>query len=117
MISKDKQYVTRGGLEVRIYATDGLGEYPVHGAYWVHGNWVNTSWTLDGLYSSDLSSSKMDLVEVKPRHQRTVWINCYPGGNNDCSHNKLEDANRHAGPARIACIQVELDFAEGEGLK
>ena len=32
MISKDKQYKTRDGREVRVYATDGAGEFPIHGA-------------------------------------------------------------------------------------
>jgi hypothetical protein len=32
MISMDKQYRTRDGREVRIYAVDGGGKYPIHGA-------------------------------------------------------------------------------------
>ena len=32
MIDKNKQYRTRDGREVRIYATDGYGHYPVHDA-------------------------------------------------------------------------------------
>ena len=32
MIDMKKKYRTKDGREVRIYATDGVGHYPVHGA-------------------------------------------------------------------------------------
>ena len=32
-MSMDKKYRTRDGKEVRIYAVDGCGDYPIHGSY------------------------------------------------------------------------------------
>lgn len=42
---KDK---TRGGRECRIYATDGGGIYPIHGAVRVEEIWVTETWTARG---------------------------------------------------------------------
>jgi hypothetical protein len=41
---------TVGGHPVRIYATDGGGDFPVHGAIWVctFGEWVTYQWSLKG---------------------------------------------------------------------
>ena len=66
MISKDKTYRTRDGRDVRIYATDGDGRYPVHGARRERGYWQLYSWTEDGKADlADEHDSDCDLVEVK----------------------------------------------------
>lgn len=39
---------TRGGFPVRIYATDGIKSYPVHGAINIDGAWISAAWTADG---------------------------------------------------------------------
>ena len=49
MIDKNKQYKTRNGLPVEIYATDRGGEYPVHGAILKDGVWRPESWTIAGI--------------------------------------------------------------------
>lgn len=117
MISKDKTYRTRDGREVRIYATDGAGRYPVHGAFRDVSYWRPYSWTEDG--KADLAVEYdlgCDLVEVKPRHKRTVWLNvdkdgvyCYLSKEAACWRKSSQDD-------RLACLKVELDFEEGEGL-
>ena len=112
MISKDKQYRTRDGREVRIYATDaGMGQNIIHGA--THDGefgWVPHVWMPDGSHER---ISFLDLIEVKPRHKRTVWLNVYP--HSVCAWNERKYADRNAHD-RIACIRVDLDFEEGEGL-
>lgn len=119
MISKDKQYRTRDGREVRIYATDGTGGYAVHGAIlkpiddqpYNDNEWSLTCWSEDGKHIRD----KYDLIEVKPRHKRTVWLNVYDHGPVIVyREEKTAAVNRMDGC--IACIRVDLDFAEGEGL-
>ncbi len=52
MISKDKTYCTRGGQEVRIYATDAGGLFPVHGAIFQDGTWHGMKWTTIIIISS-----------------------------------------------------------------
>lgn len=114
MVSKDKTYRTRDGREVRIYATDGSGSRPIHGAINSNGYWVAHTWGSDGRY--DCCQSDDDLIEVKPRIKRTVWINVY---DNEVIHGgwrTKEEAQGYHEKNRIACLKLDLDFEEGEGL-
>jgi hypothetical protein len=111
MIDTNKQYRTRNGREVRIYATDGWSASPVHGAIKVEGEWRFSCWSARGIHHTDRA---YDLVEVSPRHKRTVWVTVYP-----MNRYQISDENIQCDiypPKRIACIKVELDFEEGEGL-
>jgi hypothetical protein len=49
------------------------------------------------------------------RHKRTVWINVYNHYAVCCSSRKNADEDTTHG-RRIACIKVDLDFEEGEGI-
>ncbi|CAB4122593.1 hypothetical protein UFOVP32_41 [uncultured Caudovirales phage] len=115
MIDINKKYRTRDGREVRIYATDGgPNKMSVHGAINYGENWQSCSWHSLGVYYAD-SESEKDLIEVRPRHKRTVWMNIY-GPESFTSHISREHAEDEQDVNRIACIKVELDFEEGEGL-
>ena len=111
MIDKDKQYTTRDGREVRIYATDSGGIFPVHGAFHSPcGKWVSCGWRDEGVYYVTRTSN-LDLIEVKPRIRRTLWLLVY---DTYCMHSKEK-------PPVIcddckACVKVEIDCEEGEGL-
>lgn len=48
-IEVGKFYRTRDGHKVRIYATDGSGLFPVHGAIYYDDEWSISTWTSDGL--------------------------------------------------------------------
>jgi hypothetical protein len=110
MISKDKIYRTRDGREVRIYATDGHPSEPVHGAFQDYScAWNSCMWRHDG--SNVYGKRDADLIEVKFRHKRTVWLHVFNTGT-VCA---TEDAYYNV-TNRIACIRVDLDFEEGEGL-
>jgi hypothetical protein len=74
MISKDKQYKTREGLEVRIYATDGMDNYPIHGAVLTDNGWTNTVWSQKGNFNS-LVETRLDLIEIVPKVK--VWVEYY----------------------------------------
>lgn len=64
MISINKKYKTRRGREVRIYAVDAKGNYPVHGAIRdPKGQWELESWTTDGEYILNRTNN-MDLIEI-----------------------------------------------------
>lgn len=122
MIELGKQYKTRRDLyETRIYAVDGCGDYPVHGAVLNEHGWVNTTWRKDGrsFRSGNFSDGPYDLIEVKPRIQREVWVNvyrCYDGVEFYGVCRKKEEADNYAGEDRIACVKVVIDCEEGEGL-
>lgn len=119
MIDINKKYRTRDGRKVRIYATDGAHNMCVHGAYKdAKFGWLSLAWSHEGeanVLDHTGRQTHLDLIEVRPRHKRTVWVNV-------CEHvvmgtyeNKWE-ADSCAWKDRIACIKVELDFEEGEGL-
>ena len=112
MIDKNKQYRTRDGREVRIYATDGGGHKPIHGAIREDENWIAYTWLYDGVAALDCNS----LIEVKPRIKREVWVNVYPNPNDDIAHAFRELADHHSNKKRIACVKLTIDVEEGEGL-
>ena len=116
MISKDKQYRTRDGREARIYATDGHPDEPVHGAFKDYsGQWNASIWNLDGTcrFKKCVSGEQcVDLIEVKPRIKRTVWIHVFNDGDLEVTDNPASAYVTH----RIACVKVEIDCEEGEGL-
>ena len=115
MISKDKQYRTRDGREVRIYATDGEGEKPIHGAVNTHKGWVSFTWDANGSLLID-EVNRYDLIEVKPRIRRTVWLNFYED-NTMSVFGSLERAKQQAAVGYcLACTKIEIDCEEGEGL-
>ena len=109
-ISMDKTYRTRVGHEVRIYAVDGYRDYPIHGAIMEDG-WCVHNWTENGKGAL----SRYDLIEVKPRIKRTVWLNVYEYPMQS-PHVSKETANHLALEGRLACVKVEIDCEEGEGL-
>lgn len=120
MISKDKTYTTLRGMPVRIYATDAGGLFPVHGAIFNDGLWIGMKWTEEGkthfFNTSCMVSTVDDLAEVKPRIKRTVWLNVY---DNEVIHGgwrTKEEAQGYHEKNRIACLKLDLDFEEGEGL-
>jgi hypothetical protein len=112
MISKDKQYRTRDGREVRIYATDGGGEYPVHGSVKTNDGWRPRTWVSNGQVGP--LENVGDLIEVKPRIKRTLWLNVYE----ICAsgYPTRYEADDVASRSRLACVKVEIDCEEGEGL-
>ena len=57
-------YRTRDGREARIYATDGGGDYPIHGATRWPGErvWEDATWTARGLYFPQNGDCGRDLI-------------------------------------------------------
>lgn len=119
-ISMDKQYRTRDGREVRIYAVDGGEAEPVHGAI-LDGikNWITYAWNLNGKAVIN-SVTDFDLIEVKPRIHREYWMNIYDGAESTALWNSKQRADAQAennDHRRIACVKIVIDYAEeGEGL-
>ena len=111
MIDINKKYRTRDGREVRIYATDGEGAFPIQGAVFFGKGWRMRQWMKDGSSTINTGDSDTDLIEVRPRHKRTVWLHVWNGGAVCATEEEY-----YVPAGRIACIKVELDFEEGEGL-
>jgi hypothetical protein len=112
MIDLKKQYRTKGGYKVKLNFIDGetvYGHYERWENFWCAGEWnIN-----DGSYSKT-GDSECDLVEAKPRIKKTVWLNIYEYCFLCCS--SKEEADHYDGDDRLACIKVEIDVEEGEGL-
>lgn len=64
-IEAGKFYRCRDGSKARVYATDGGGIYPIHGAHFV-GEWKAALWTKDGRFSHDRYNYVADLVSEWP---------------------------------------------------
>jgi hypothetical protein len=90
MISKDKQYKTRQGQEVRIYSIDGYGFFPIHGAFLNDNGWVVCNWGEDGMIYASREAA-LDLIEIVPKVK--VWIEYYLDryGNFCVQHHKEEE--------------------------
>jgi hypothetical protein len=115
MIDPKKQYRTRDGREVRIYAVDGGGAKPVHGAIRYNELWDFHCWSSLGYWALvSGAETPLDLIEVKPRIQREVWVNVYP----KCSsiHHSKGEADDVSALHRIACVKLTIDCEEGHGL-
>jgi hypothetical protein len=65
MIDLTKKYQTRSGLPVRIYAVDGGGICPVHGAIKDDGGWYDDRWRADGSYTDSGAGDSRSLVIAK----------------------------------------------------
>lgn len=114
MIDPKRKYRTRDGREVRIYATDGGGDHPVHAAIKNTDGWKGFQFQADGTWCEFETSS--DLIEVKPRIQREVWANVYPDVAECLYYTTKKRADEGAVPSRIACVKLTIDCEKGTGL-
>lgn len=114
-IELGKQYRTRDGREVRIYAVDGKDEWSVHGAIKNPNGWHSTIWMADGTWCE--IETPIDLIEVKPRIKRKVWVNVYDDWERPSSYYPTKElADFHCSDLRIACVEIDIDVEEGHGL-
>jgi hypothetical protein len=109
----NKPIVTRYGRDVVILGTDFAGaEFPVRGYIVGEKPKFLRSWGLDGAYSN--RPHELDLYNSKPRIQRTVYLNVYD--NHTMARPSREKADLFSEDDRRACIKVDIDCEEGEGL-
>ena len=57
-----KHYVTRKGVRVRIYATDGREKLNCHGAWMAEDGWRSDTWSSLGSYTDNASLKDFDIV-------------------------------------------------------
>ena len=113
MIDVTKQYKTRDGREVtQLTRFDVKGSYPVVG---VNDGTVRT-WTVNGQYRRADDDSRYDLIEVKPRIKRDVWVNVCGGGFTRIYGSRGLARSRFENDCALACVRVSLDCEQGEGL-
>jgi hypothetical protein len=111
----NRKYKTRDGRNVRILATDIKDRrYPVTAAVEISGVEYIKLYTADGHYAYN-EESEDDLIEVKPRIQRTYWMNVYEHHISEAFTTK-GSADRYAHEDRLACVEVNIDCEVGQGL-
>ena len=115
MIDITKTYRTRCGYPVRIYAADGAGAYPIHGAYCEGEDWIQSQWTDAGNRKIG-SRCQLDIIEVKRRIVREVWCNVYEG-RAEAFWPTRQEADSHKDDFRLACVKLTIDCEHGEGLE
>ena len=75
--SKPENLQARDGREVRIYATDHSGDYPIVGAVRIDDGWRSISWTQEGSRYCLLGPDPTDLIPKPTRIKG--WVNVYAG--------------------------------------
>ena len=107
---------TRNGSEVRIYATDSGGLYPIHGAFKDrNGIWTMCGWDKDGFIPWTLKGHQHELIEEPRTIDVDVWLSVYPDGSVNCWGTR-EIADTYSNHTRIACVNIKQTVTEGEGL-
>jgi hypothetical protein len=125
-VEMGKEYTTRDGKPVRIYAVDGGGQFPVHWAVRDDdGSWIARASKIDGTWGP--LEDRRDLIEAPRKFRLERWVNVYgdesvrDGGK---IHNSREEADTIAlfvertldQTRRIACVRIVIEGAEGDGL-
>lgn len=109
-----KPLQTRDGREVRIYSTDGMEPYPIHGALLSELGWVVHTWASSGVAVLGNSGGSVDLVQVPVKHTFVKWVAFWENGEATIySENPVgKIVNRFI----VAIKRVEGTYTEGEGL-
>jgi hypothetical protein len=112
----DKKYIYRNGEPARILCIDrNDSNYPV--VTESSDGYIRTH-TATGRQRHDrLLESAHDLIEARPKVRVDFWVNVYEDGTvANATWEDRKDADRIAGSDRIACIHIEREVEEGEGL-
>jgi hypothetical protein len=112
-ISKDKQYKTRDGRDVRIYATDGGGSYPTHGAIKRGEGWISASWGSGGYVVSPCREMQDDLIEVKQRMKFERWVMAERDGDYSLW---IDKPDKLSSVDAFGITRITFEVEEGEGL-
>lgn len=113
MIDKAKEYRTRDGRPVRIYATDGSGDRVVQGAYLGSDGWIQCNWFTTGIFHPVLGQDGLGLIEIKPRHKRTMWLSLHRNSQYDRGYPTLGESQLNSRTDIYARIKIEVDAEEG----
>lgn len=73
-----KVYRTRDGREARVYATDGGGHFPIHGAVKCVDGWAQVQWRADGGALITEPGQADDLMLPTRKVTRFLWVYRHP---------------------------------------
>ena len=113
LISMDKKYLTRSGLDVRVLCVDAGLEQHFNVVAIVNSCTVVT-YTSTGKYYSNLPEDTLDLVEQP--EEKTVWLEIYQDNyNSDLieSHESREEALSSCNGRKLIAIK-KIMYKEGD---
>lgn len=113
-----KKYRTREGREVVLWSDKGNSfKYPICGAI-IADNGLHDlrQWTRTGRYMGFNATCEDDLILVRPRIKGKVVANVYKNPFSVSAWPNKEQADEHAVDGRVACVRIDIDCEEGEGL-
>jgi hypothetical protein len=116
MIDINKKYRTRDGKNVRVLCVDLGSMQPVVAAVTTEKGEQLELYCLDGCYFVEGGPNPRDLVEAPKTVKVEVWMNVYPGGACYGPYPNKECADLSGTSNRLACIHIEREVDEGEGL-
>ncbi len=102
---------TRDGREARIYATDGEGDFPIHGATLNSGGWCADCWMIDGHVLGRSVTSPGDLLPPKLTRDEAI-AECV--GHADCCAGMIS-APTPAGMAWAKDLVLHWEKLKAEG--
>ncbi len=103
--------VTRGGLKVRLLCDDKSGGYPIVGL----GEYGGVlTFAADG--KREFQDLSCDLFTPSKRIKKTYWVNIRSNHNISIFHSKKEANFEDVDIKKLACVEIEIDCEEGEGL-
>ena len=115
MIEIGKTYRLASGWRYRLGMVDGGGECPVKGWYndpSKPGEWLHITHTADGRFNLCGSNAGYDLVEVRPRKTREVWVTLYPRSVSATVSGDMY-SDFHDKPEARKLIIIEYEVGEG----
>jgi hypothetical protein len=109
-------HITRSGLKAGIYSTDNRGEYPVHGWYEDEkGDRIIITLTKNLKYRKEVKLGGLDLFPLPKKIKVKGFVNFYECAKPEFS--KTPEEGEYVGIKRIACVPIELEVEEGQGLE
>ena len=114
-----KEYKTLGGKRARIYATDGVGDNHIHGAYFREevNRWSAAQWDNEGKMGYSPGCVLNLLPPAKPRIKGECWLVIDEYGGIPFVRISKESASHLASKYEaFSILHVPYDVEEGEGL-
>lgn len=100
---------TRDGREARIYATDGGGDFPIHGASLNDGQWSAECWMRDGRLLGRSVKSEGDLLP--PKLTRDEAAEQIAAGMYDDAYNNYKSIT----PRAVRRVMEDFEKLKAEG--
>jgi hypothetical protein len=108
MIDIDKQYTLAGNRDVKVKLSHIDGNI-VYGYYHTDDDWQSLKWSLMGGACLSLNNPCYNLVEVKTKIKKDIWISIYPNGVMIVNDNNFQEKHRQILPLDTVYMQVEFN--------